>query len=351
MHDKLEQALQALGIAGTTPRLHDAAQESAETLVAAKAWLTEKVPPQDAIPLDVVVAGSMARGEASEQSDFDYFVIAHGVPQPEQISITRDLMAAADAFIEEKLERGQGTAGSRQPGTSGLFGRIFAAADLTERIGLEQDTNISHSRRQLLLQESASVYRADLHADLKRAILARYLVDYPPGGKEGTPRFLLNDVARYWYTMAVDYQAKRWEKRDAEWGLRYLKLITSRKMSIAGTLVSLLLCSEETPATLDILYSQFDMPPLARLGQLALDDRFEQKEALKTAFEVAEDFSVFLASPEKRGIAKAIMDFDEMEMNSVVGPMLTRARQLQASLEKIFFESFLGPDSRRYLLL
>ena len=94
-----------------------------------------------------------------------------------------------------------------------------------------------------------------------RSILKRYLVDYhnfenvSPLHKRGVARFLLNDVVRYWRTVAVDYQAKRWDElsppagafqeddglglEPPKWGLRYIKLRSSRKLAFVGSLVSL----------------------------------------------------------------------------------------------------------------
>ncbi|MDQ4143132.1 MAG: hypothetical protein M3198_05180 [Actinomycetota bacterium] len=233
--DDLGAALVALGLEHDLPTLSRNAADSMGVLSDAEAWLREKVPTAEAAELDVVVLGSFARLEASLESDFDYLIMVHGLPS--DVRAGRRLLEAIDDFIRSIRTRG--------PGRTGLFGHITAAADLTERIGLEQDTNLSQSRRLLLLEESRSVYQPELHDRLLRAVLERYLADYGGKPKAGAPRFLLNDVQRYWYTLAVDYQAKRWEDASSGWGLRYLKLLNSRKVAYAGTLVSLLRCDDE----------------------------------------------------------------------------------------------------------
>jgi len=68
-----------------------------------------------------------------------------------------------------------------------------------------------------------------------RVLLKRYLVDdfgyaMPPKAAARVPRFLLNDLVRYWRTMAVDFAAKRREREGAGWGLRNFKLRMSRKL-------------------------------------------------------------------------------------------------------------------------
>src|SRR5207247_550348 len=100
-------------------------------------------------------------------------------------------------------------------------------------------------------------------------LVDRYLLDYQTKPKPGVPRFLVNDVVRYWRTIAVDYQAKKWDELDENWGLRYLKLIVSRKLTFAGTLVSLFIPAiTHKNVDREMLVRQFGMPPLARLAQV-----------------------------------------------------------------------------------
>lgn len=250
--DIFSDALRELGMENDVPTLLQNRTDSSEGLVEARNWLTDRLPLNETDPVDVVVLGSYARLEASGQSDFDYLVIVHALP--ENLGVGRQLLAQTDQFIVEKV-------GGHRPGATGMFGELTSAVELVEKIGLEQDTNQSHSRRLLFLEESRSIYNPELHQRLMASICDRYLVDYGQP-KSGPPRFLLNDVIRYWFTLAVDYQAKRIRGGKADWGLRYLKLLISRKMAFAGTVCSLLLCSEERKATKEYLQGEFDKPPL-----------------------------------------------------------------------------------------
>lgn len=336
-HHDLLTAFEGLGVRDRVPTLVAAADLSSTIIEDSRRYLQGAVP-CDESPFDVIAVGSIARLEASQESDFDYLVVVHGLPQKARHA--KDLLAAVERLREEQLEL-------KAPGSSGMFGKVISGSDLTERIGLQDDTNLSHSRRILILEESVSLYQPDLHSRLIRLMLDRYLADYDEQTKRGVPRFLLNDVIRYWRTIAVDYQAKRWEERDP-WGLRYLKLILSRKLAFAGTLVPLLLCQS---ATVEDLALQFELPALARLARLR--GRLEEEELLEALREVvliAEEFAVALGNPEFRDEVKKVRERRDMEANSEFRRMRDRGRELQSLLQRVFFESSaLGEASCKYL--
>lgn len=333
MHEDLRRVVHQLGV--EVPALDRAATFSTENLNMAERRLRQDRP-ADEDAFDVVVLGSLARLEATEGSDFDFLVVAHHLPNNPRES--RHLLASIQA-VQEELELGD-------PGATGLFGSVVSATDLTERIGLEADTNQTHSRRILLLEESRSIYRSYLHRDLIRRIVERYLLDAedrdPP-----IARFLLNDVLRYWRTLTVDYEAKRWERLEREWGLRYLKLRISRKIAFAGTLASIFLCERPTA---EYFTDQFSKPTLARLAQLYDHLGGAGRDALREIFEIADAFVERLSNPDFRRRAKAVSTRQELSQDEEFRSLREDARSLQAALETIFFGSErLGGQARRYL--
>lgn len=302
--------------------------------------------------LDVVGFGSLARQEVTTESDFDYLVLATGVPESAQV--VQRLLSAADHLrhtwsIEQGSEDRPPVA---KPGTSGVFGRAVGAFDLVERIGLEEDTNHSLTRRMLLLEESVSLCDSSVHEQVLRAALERYLyVDKAVADK--VPRFLLNDVVRYWRTITVDYQAKA-RSGPQESGLRYLKLIIARKILFAGTAMSLLLCGKPQGhrTTTDDLSAQFAMPPLDRLVQLHdhAQTPADIRSAMTGVIEVANTFLEASGNSKWRETVKAAQRgveprCEEFEHMREVG------NDLQTHLETIFFEwDLIGDDSRRMLV-
>lgn len=250
--------------------------------------------------IDVVVMGSMGRGEMSDtESDFDYIVLTYGlITDPFQIWVARKAADAAERAVAFK-ETGKTTG----------FGGLTSSSQLVNVIGLETDTNITHTHRILLLEESVSLLNDASYGRLVRSVLKRYLYDYEPGpdgqdrSKRGVPRFLLNDVVRYWRTLGVDYQAKRWEELEGEkWGMRYLKLRSTRKLTFVATVVSLFLPRiRDAVVHDDLLVEQFSLMPMARLSQLEahLNDS-EDRRCLAEIFRLADRFSNLYNDPEFR---------------------------------------------------
>jgi len=318
--------------------LAQAAVKSEKMIKVAMEGLRSRVPPEGC-PFDVVVLGSVARFEASDESDFDFLIVAHQRPADPRLS--RRLLEAIDEVRASELNLSK-------PGATRMFGGVISAPDLTERIGLEQDTNRTHSHRILLLEESRSLFQPEVHRDLIRAIIERYLLD-AESRDSPVPRFLLNDILRYWRTLAVDYEAKRWEGLEQNWGLRYLKLRVSRKIAFAGTLASLF-CCPDADSLRDYLVGEFLKPPLARFAQI--HDRVEPslKPRLREVLEIAEDFAVRLADPDFRTTATSVSNRSQLEASDEMRAARGDARRLQNALEAIFFDSdLLSEKSRHYL--
>jgi hypothetical protein len=286
--------------------------------------------------LDLLVQGSMARREMSGESDFDYLIVAYGmVVDPDLIQEYR--AAADDARQAIKAP---------EPGATNLFGDLVSGTDLVHRIGLEQDTNRSLTNRVLVLLESESLLYPDKHRQLVEVLLRRYLIDYlsersgGPRMKRGVPWFLVNDVVRYWRTVAVDYQAKRWvELKGQKWGTRYIKLRSSRKWTFAGTMVSLymprILRVDVTP---ELMLEQFTKPPLARLAQLhEYLPTGDARDALKSILVIADQFVGRFGSRPFREALNEVTHPTEADTGSIFDEAKILTRDLQRNLENLFF--------------
>lgn len=355
MHPELEHAATKLGI--SLPALAAASTHATKGVESARKLIRKNLEQNigddaaRALGLDIVAFGSLARQESGPGSDLDYLVVASEMGV--HMHHLRAFREAAQA-----AQTGVSLAG---PGASKLFGGVVGAAELVNNIGLDDDQNKSLSRRILLLQESVPLNKPNVHETLTRSVLARYLFDYV-AAEPRVPRFLLNDVLRYWRTVAVDYQAKRWDELEGnKWGLRYIKLRSSRKWTFAGTVVSLFMpvIADENLAA-HYLQEQFEMPALARIAQLSRHtaDGSDTEAALRQILVTADEIVALLAKEDVRKEIGLVSDpaASDLPPHFVVARQLTA--DLQGSLERLFYSdtplvggsgASLGALSRKYL--
>ncbi|HET8862086.1 MAG TPA: hypothetical protein VFM94_02425 [Solirubrobacterales bacterium] len=208
---------------------------------------------------DVCVAlfGSWGRGELTAHSDDDWAILVNGSehakahPTPSQVE---------EAIGSE----------DRKPGTQGIFASLVACDHLVDHIGLDGDDNKNLTRRMLLLLESTGALNEDAHLACRSRVLNGYLDDsvkeYRP------PRFLLNDLIRYWRTICVDFVGKEREGAGQKWALRNLKLGLSRKALFAGGLLPVLLCHRFAAADIRLFLAEtLERPSIDRIAWAFLE--------------------------------------------------------------------------------
>jgi predicted nucleotidyltransferase len=299
------------------------------------------------VPADCafVVFGSLARGEVTPGSDVDWTLLVDGQADPQHVAIAQSIKAKLD-----ELE-------TRSPGPTQVFGELAFSHDLIHQIGGEADTNRSTTRRILLLLESRELSESGVRERVMRGLLRRYLdedLGYHElhGWQVRVPRFLLNDIVRFWRTMAVDYAAKRRDRGGAGWAIRNFKLRMSRKLIFTAGLAMCMIC-ELAPS------SAVSAPPPRETAEFyrSLQD-FLIDFANRTPLDVIAGFALALGAATACGELLDAYDaylailmnaehrsrLDKMEIDQAVGdPLFLETRRIgnafQDALTNLFFHS------------
>ncbi|HMG69175.1 MAG TPA: hypothetical protein VK588_15865 [Chitinophagaceae bacterium] len=82
--------------------------------------------------------------------------------------------------------------------------------------------------------DTSSEISGTAHDRVIRGIFQQYIDNdsgfAAPTRKENVPRFLLNDIVRFWRTMCVDFAYKQREQQGKKWALRNIELRMSRRL-------------------------------------------------------------------------------------------------------------------------
>ncbi len=309
------------------PALMAARARTADGLGARRARLESLAADADAA---VVLVGSWGRAEVTGASDDDWLVLVDG-PQREAVAPTPQ--AVADALQ------------ARAPGPEGIFGTVAFGDELHTNVGLAADSNANLTRRMLLTLESVAIAGEPVWANVRGKVVASYLGprarDYRP------PRFLLNDVVRYWRTVAVDFEGKDRTRAGSGWGLRNAKLRTSRKILFASGLLPVLECwrlpAEEMTA---FLTRELDAHPTDRIA--AAFERYEAQDAGARALSAYDRFIALLDDPQARERLAALPEDDATE-SVEFAEARALADQVQAGLLSLLFDDLrLAAVTREY---
>ena len=301
-------------------------------------------PPVGSEDRSVVVFGSIAREEATDESDLDWTLLVDGQADPEHLRITQEVSNRFTAC------------GFKEPGRTGIFGNMTFSHEIIHRIGGEGDSNRNLTQRMLLLLESVAVSEERQAYDrVVTGVLHRYLIEdagLTYRGVQGSlPRFLLNDLARFWRTMAVDFANKQRERAGEGWGLRNAKLRFSRKLIFASGLLLCYRCALDPPGEgpdeagavdakviLERLKEYVRFTPLENVADAVM--KFDSDlEFAKKFFDCYDQFLQILNDPAKREELEHLRPGDAAKSE-----LFQEMRQLSHGFQDALDGLFLGED-------
>lgn len=320
------------------PNIDAAARLSDETRAQLSALLRDQIPSDTS----VVVFGSLARGEYTTGSDLDWTLLIDGQADEGHFS---QVQAITRILKEAKFH---------EPGPTGVFGNVAFSHPILHQIGGQEDTNKNTTQRILLLLESLAIGKPDAHERVLRLVLSRYVEDdrgllYGSSKRHIIPMFLLNDIVRYWRTVAVDFVYKQRE-RSSGWALRNAKLRMSRKLIFVSGLITCfgfaLFGKDRTwtdddgkpsiPALVRFLRDRIRVTPLESLAEVLLRPAISADTA-RLLFDSYDAFLALLSSEEKRRRLKGL-PLDELGTDATFGEVRKLGREFQRGLDRLFFE-------------
>jgi len=311
----------------------------------------------------VVVSGSLARYECTQGSDLDWTLLVDAQANADH---QENLLSIRDALNPKDRESKRAIfqeLGLKAPGQEGTFGTLAFSQPMIHYIGGENDSNSNTTRRVLLLLEALPIGRRREAFDrVRKNILKRYLIEdrgllHP--SFEGEPRwiplFLLNDFARYWRTMAVDFAYKQFNRGGKGYALRSIKLGTSRKLLFASGLLACFWCDPSisnlynqeprTQSLIDCLEVFLSKTPLERFALFfaswipkANSDFLA--DCARTLFGSYDDFLGLLNDEQKRDHLDKL-EPDRQENSDV----FSEARRIRHRFRLAVQDTFTGEDS------
>jgi hypothetical protein len=310
----------------------------------------------------LVMVGSFARYELTPGSDLDWILLLDGIS-------FADHFAVAQAIRKRLVDLDW-----KPPGREGVFGNLVSSHDLIHRIGGQEDTNANTTLRILLLLESKTIGRSEAYDRVLRNILYRYLSEdrglWHGSGNYKVPRFMFNDFARYWRTMAVDFAYKQRSRENEGFAIRNLKLRMSRKLLYLAGMVACFECethfatleertsfyaAHKIQPVVDLLTSVLAKPPLEIIAS-ALVRSVELDERSKMLFDAYDEFLGMLADENLVCNGKSIRDHLNTLPSELLGSdeVAERGREIshrfRDAIEGIFLtkENVLGKMTIEY---
>jgi predicted nucleotidyltransferase len=193
----------------------------------------------------VYATGSFGRGEASEFSDLDLFIVGKKIGKPSLDGKEGSLLRGLDEIlIKADLIEATRELGIPEFSGDGRYLVHYSVHEFTKTLGTpEDDVTNTFTARLLLLLESCPLVEETVYREVIEEVVAAYWRDYEDHKANFMPAFLANDVLRLWRTFCINYEARTERVPDIEKAkgkIKNYKLKHSRLLTCYSALLYLL---------------------------------------------------------------------------------------------------------------
>lgn len=278
--------------------------------------LTEAFPNENSFC--ITTAGSYGRMEASPESDLDFVIFLN-----ENATIKDLEIRTAVRKIAKELD-------IPLPNEQGVFSQPIAKRDLIDNIGGADDNLTKLAQRMLLLMETKPLFNEDLYKEIVDEILKKYL-EYVINDPNKEALFLMNDLMRYFRSIAVNYQYNFW-KDNQKWTLRNVKLRHSRILMYSGLLLIILNASKERKDKFEYIKEHIFFTPIEKIACVYIDNKDYNFTRLIGAYDI------FLAKLNDKKIRKELqVDYQDRYNNPYYAELKVTSDAFSSELTRFIF--------------
>lgn len=227
----------------------------------------------------VAAAGSTGRMEASVVSDADLIIVLSDDIDPASKEATEIHEAVWNALAPLNLEK---------PKATGVFAKPTTQNQLINDVGKSDEKYEVFGKRLLLLLETQPLLNDTNYTNLINSIVDRYADKYVKNDSTKEWTLLLNDLIRYFRSLAVNYQWD-FDNEVEKWAIRNVKLRHSRLVMYSGLLLLLGEASKERKDKVSWLQEPLKKTPLERIAWVY------EKNSDWSFYKVLGPYNVFLS--------------------------------------------------------